>query len=168
MIIISDLHTHTICSDGKWTPEDLLEEAKRIEIKQISTTDHNTLRAINRAKAKSQEIGINFVTGVEIDAKMKFEEEVFHNHILGYNFDTTSPTEIFFTFLPKSNLICLFKFKISAKYKNLSTTWTLFEKSNPSFSRSFLDIFLLEFKPLISKGLAFRIRSYCSPDRYFS
>ena len=87
MHIMSDLHTHTIHSDGRWTPEELLREAKRIGIKQISITDHNTLKSIKEAKIKSREIGIDYVTGVEIDVKMIFEGETFHNHLLGYKFD---------------------------------------------------------------------------------
>ena len=87
MEIISDLHTHTIFSDGRWTPEELIEEARNKGIRQIAVADHNNLQAIQRAKVKAKELGINFVSGVEIDVKSIFEGEIFHNHILGYNFD---------------------------------------------------------------------------------
>lgn len=87
MKIISDLHTHTYFSDGKWSPEELIEEAHSKGIRQISIVDHNTINAIERAKKKAESIGINFVKGVEIDVKTEFEGETFHNHLLGYNFD---------------------------------------------------------------------------------
>ncbi len=87
MKIISDLHTHTNYSDGKLTPEELIVKAKEIGLKQISITDHNNLGAIKSAKKKARELGMNYITGVEIDVKTEFKGELFHNHILGYNFD---------------------------------------------------------------------------------
>lgn len=87
MAIISDLHTHTIYSDGKEEPIELLEKAFSKGIKQISITDHNNIQCIKESSKKAKDLGINFVKGVEIDVKLEFEGEIFHNHLLGYNFD---------------------------------------------------------------------------------
>lgn len=90
MVFISDLHVHTNFSDGKESPEQVLELAKSVGIKQISITDHNDLRAIDKAEKKASDKGLDFVKGVELDVKMEFEGEVFHNHLLAYNFDKTT------------------------------------------------------------------------------
>ena len=42
-----DLHTHTINSDGDFTPEEILKKAELIGIKYLSFTDHNNVNAYN-------------------------------------------------------------------------------------------------------------------------
>lgn len=38
-----DLHTHSVFSDGTWTPEQLIDEADRLGLSAIALTDHNTV-----------------------------------------------------------------------------------------------------------------------------
>jgi len=40
-----NLHIHTIFSDGKCTPEQILSQAKKLGMKKIAISDHNTLKA---------------------------------------------------------------------------------------------------------------------------
>ncbi len=40
-----NLHIHTVFSDGKCTPEEILSQAKKLKMKKIAISDHNTLRA---------------------------------------------------------------------------------------------------------------------------
>ncbi|PIN92714.1 hypothetical protein COU61_01315 [Candidatus Pacearchaeota archaeon CG10_big_fil_rev_8_21_14_0_10_35_13] len=87
MVIVSDLHTHTVYSDGLWTPDRLFREAKKLGIKQISITDHNNLEAVNESRITATKLGLQYVTGIEIDVKTVFDGEWFHNHLLGYGFD---------------------------------------------------------------------------------
>ena len=41
-----DLHTHSTCSDGTWTPEELVRGAEEANLKAIALTDHNTVRGL--------------------------------------------------------------------------------------------------------------------------
>ena len=41
-----DLHTHSIYSDGSWTPAQLIDEAERIGLAAIALTDHNTVAGL--------------------------------------------------------------------------------------------------------------------------
>lgn len=40
-----NLHIHTVFSDGKCTPEQILAQAKKLGMKKIAISDHNTLHA---------------------------------------------------------------------------------------------------------------------------
>ena len=40
-----NLHIHTVFSDGKCTPEEILSQAKKLGMKKIAISDHNTLQA---------------------------------------------------------------------------------------------------------------------------
>lgn len=46
MELTCDLHTHSIFSDGTYTPAQLLEEAQRRGLKAIALTDHNTVAGL--------------------------------------------------------------------------------------------------------------------------
>lgn len=63
-----DLHTHSVYSDGTWTPEQLLDGARKLGLSAIALTDHNTVAGlpsfIEAAKGKMVEAipGIEFST----------------------------------------------------------------------------------------------------------
>lgn len=80
-----DLHVHSTCSDGTYTPKELIDEAKAKSLTGLAITDHDTVAAYTQNLydyAKENAIGL--ITGVEfstIDDKTPV-------HILGYRFDT--------------------------------------------------------------------------------
>ena len=76
-----DLHFHTDHSDGKNTPEEMLEAYKQKGFKKLSITDHNVMSAYKNLKVPD---GIELIKGIEFDC---WEGYVFM-HILGYNIDT--------------------------------------------------------------------------------
>jgi predicted metal-dependent phosphoesterase TrpH len=83
----ADLHCHTTCSDGTFSPEQLLHLAKERGLSGISITDHDTIEAYSTAAAIAKQLGIKLGSGVEFSS-------VFQNlsvHILGYDFDLHSP-----------------------------------------------------------------------------
>ena len=41
-----DLHVHSVCSDGTCTPAQLMEEARRLRLKALALTDHDTTAGI--------------------------------------------------------------------------------------------------------------------------
>lgn len=81
-----DLHTHTTCSDGSFTPEELIDLAIKNGLQGLSITDHDSISAypetLNMAKTK----GIILIPGVEFSCHYK-DKSV---HILGYSFNFTN------------------------------------------------------------------------------
>ncbi len=61
-----DLHTHSIFSDGMWSPTQIIEEAERIGLSAVALTDHNNINGldefVNAAKGKKVEA----IRGIEI------------------------------------------------------------------------------------------------------
>ncbi len=60
----ADLHIHTTFSDGMWTREKIIEEAKKEGLKAISFTDHDTVEAYFGFDIENR--GIEMIKGVEI------------------------------------------------------------------------------------------------------
>ncbi|MEI7696216.1 MAG: PHP domain-containing protein, partial [Chlorobium sp.] len=46
----ADLHIHTKCSDGIFTPAEIVEKAAVAGLKAISITDHDSVLGIDKAK----------------------------------------------------------------------------------------------------------------------
>lgn len=79
----ADLHTHTIYSDGTFSPKQLVEQAKKVGLSCIGITDHDSVEAIAVALDKAKELDLEIVPGVELSAEIE-ETEI---HILGYYID---------------------------------------------------------------------------------
>jgi predicted metal-dependent phosphoesterase TrpH len=62
-----DLHTHSTCSDGVLSPSELVKHAFSKNIKVLALTDHDTIEGLSEAKIQSEELGITFVPGVELN-----------------------------------------------------------------------------------------------------
>lgn len=71
-----DLHTHTTCSDGTLTPEELIRKAKAMGLKAVAITDHDTVTGLDRGNKAAEEEGILFVPGVELE--IEFPSGEFH------------------------------------------------------------------------------------------
>ncbi len=74
-----DLHIHSNCSDGTFTPEQLIEIAKESNLKAIALTDHNTIVGLNRFLEAAKDSGVIAVPGVEVTTAYQGKEV----HILG-------------------------------------------------------------------------------------
>jgi len=83
----SDLHCHSIFSDGTSTPEALIDLAIEIGLAGLSITDHDTVEAYKRAIPYARGKNFRLITGVEFSAGFQ-ETSV---HILGYGFSPESP-----------------------------------------------------------------------------
>jgi predicted metal-dependent phosphoesterase TrpH len=81
--IKADLHMHTSFSDGKLTPEQLIDLSKKSGLTIISITDHDNVSAVSKAVSYGSEKGITVIPGVEISADIDGQEV----HILGYFVD---------------------------------------------------------------------------------
>jgi predicted metal-dependent phosphoesterase TrpH len=79
----ADLHIHTKCSDGLFTPEEIVRKAVHVGLKAISITDHDTVAGIDQAKPLALNSGLELIPGVEMSSAYKG----YDIHILGYFFD---------------------------------------------------------------------------------
>ena len=81
----SDLHTHTIFSDGSYSPEELVAMAKNIGLVYFAITDHDTVDGVKYLYENGiyPDKGINIIPGVEFSAN-NAEKDI---HIVGYNID---------------------------------------------------------------------------------
>lgn len=81
----SDLHTHTIFSDGSYSPEELVAEAKKIGLTYFAITDHDTVEGVKFLYENGlyPDKGIKLIPGIEFSANHP-EHDV---HIVGYNID---------------------------------------------------------------------------------
>ena len=62
-----DLHSHTTYSDGTFTPRRLVELAAQIGLSAVAVTDHDSIDGVAEATAAGRELGVEVVTGVEIN-----------------------------------------------------------------------------------------------------
>ena len=79
-----DLHIHTNCSDGKLTPKEIIDKAKRLGVSTIAIADHDSLDAYTDELFEYAKLqNIKLIPAIEISSK-KGKVGV---HVLGYNFD---------------------------------------------------------------------------------
>lgn len=83
----ADLHLHSHFSDGTWTPEALVAEARRLGLRALALTDHDTVEGCTRAAAACARSGLEFVPGTELTAEHAGQEV----HVLGYFLNITHP-----------------------------------------------------------------------------
>ena len=82
-----DFHCHSNNSDGALPVKEVLNLAKSNGGKHIALTDHDTVDGVAEARAYANEIGLNFIGGVEISVTWTGNTLI---HILGLNVDETN------------------------------------------------------------------------------
>ncbi|WP_068547843.1 RNase RNM [Thalassotalea crassostreae] len=84
-----DLHSHTTCSDGHLSPQELVSRAENYQIEQFAITDHDTVDAFSIAQQHidEQNFKLRLISGIEISTMW----ENFEIHIVGLNIDTEHP-----------------------------------------------------------------------------
>ncbi|GAB4546013.1 MAG: PHP domain-containing protein [Pleurocapsa sp.] len=90
-----NFHMHTVFSDGKLTPSQLIQQAMDIGIKGLAITDHHSVGGYEKAQQHLNDLrqrdqldrNFHLWTGVEITSKLQ-DVEV---HILGYGFAPEHP-----------------------------------------------------------------------------
>ncbi len=83
----TDLHIHTVASDGEMSASEIIEAAGQMGMNTISITDHDGVGAYfgiaDKLKREASEAGVELVTGIELDSEYNGIEI----HILGYGID---------------------------------------------------------------------------------
>jgi 3',5'-nucleoside bisphosphate phosphatase len=87
MTNVIDLHTHSTASDGIYAPAELLQQAHSIGLRVLALTDHDTTNGLDEASAAAQQLGIDFIPGIEINTDVGSDEI----HVLGYYLDYQRP-----------------------------------------------------------------------------
>ncbi len=77
--MLCDMHIHSNCSDGSFSPEELIAEAKKEGIKAIALCDHNTVSGLTRFVSAAKDSGVIAVPGVEVTSAYQGKEV----HIVG-------------------------------------------------------------------------------------
>jgi predicted metal-dependent phosphoesterase TrpH len=86
-----DLHIHSKSSDGTFTAEEIIKEAKQRNIEFMSITDHDSIGCQDIATTLARQAGIRYVSGVELN--VTFSHPKYHKgksvslDFLGYQFD---------------------------------------------------------------------------------
>ncbi len=78
---VVDLHLHTTASDGRCSPDGLVDRCADVGLRVISVTDHDTRAGEAAARARALERGIEFVSGIEITSVHGGKDV----HLLAYN-----------------------------------------------------------------------------------
>lgn len=85
MYVATDLHGHTLFSDGRATPEEYVEFRRALGMRAVAIADHDVLRAVPRGAAAAAAAGLVFVPAVEVTAFIHFgTERAEQVHILAY------------------------------------------------------------------------------------
>lgn len=81
-----DLHMHSSISlDGQYSPEELMGLCLGRELETVALTDHNSIRGIPLARQAAAELGIQFISGIELDCQF----QGVNLHLLGYGINLT-------------------------------------------------------------------------------
>ena len=81
-----DLHTHSDCSDGSMSPEEVVRAAADAGLAAIALSDHDTTDGIAHAVSEGKRVGVEVVPAIELSAASETE-----THILGYYIDPDAP-----------------------------------------------------------------------------
>ncbi|HVY62580.1 MAG TPA: PHP domain-containing protein [Planctomycetota bacterium] len=90
MAVRFELHAHTTCSDGVYTPSALVEHALASGLGALAITDHDTLRGVPEAAARGRELGVEVIPGIEATSDAGAPGEEREVHILGLFVDAGS------------------------------------------------------------------------------
>ena len=79
-----DLHLHTLASDGRLTPTELIQMVAKNGLKTISVTDHDSTEGLVEAYEAAKEFpDLRIIPGIEMSADIPGDEV----HVLGYFLD---------------------------------------------------------------------------------
>ncbi len=85
-VLNADLHCHSVVSDGTLTPEALAQRARANGVDLWALTDHDEVGGQARALAAAHEVGLKYLSGVEISVTFAGVTV----HIVGLGFDPTN------------------------------------------------------------------------------
>src|SRR5690606_30299310 len=82
-----DLHLHSLVSDGRLSPTELIRQAHANGVRRLALTDHDSTDGVPEAMAEGQRLGVEVIPGIELSADVPGSEV----HVLGYFLDFRQP-----------------------------------------------------------------------------
>jgi 3',5'-nucleoside bisphosphate phosphatase len=86
-----DLHIHSKASDGKFSVQEIVAEAKARNITFLAISDHDSISCQTQAIAEAAKAGIRYITGVELNVTFSHPNYLNGKAVsldfLGYNYD---------------------------------------------------------------------------------
>lgn len=97
MDLFVDLHMHTNCSDGVFSPAEILEKVRAAKLAAFAITDHDTLEGYRGVQQLLTSNDPELITGIELSSSYKTSDL----HLLAYGFDPDN--------IPFNNALAKFK-----------------------------------------------------------
>ncbi|MDI1430912.1 PHP domain-containing protein [Polyangium sorediatum] len=119
MLLPTDLHGHTLFSDGRATPEAYVDFRREIGMRVIAVADHDVLAAVPRAARAAADARILFLPALEVTSFLHFgTDRAEQFHVLAY-----FPAR--FAMLPLLRQTALFRRgeRVQAKWKAFVLAW---------------------------------------------
>ena len=82
-----DFHTHSLCSDGSFSPAGLAAHAKELGLKGFALTDHDTISGLAEAQEEAARLGVGFLPGMEMSLFYRGRRL----HVVALGFDSGHP-----------------------------------------------------------------------------
>ncbi len=82
-----DLHSHSLISDGTYTPAEVVESAAKEGVSLLALTDHDNIGGVSEAVETGKRVGLAVLPAVEMDNEWKHEL-----HIIGLDIDPLNST----------------------------------------------------------------------------
>ena len=79
-----DLHMHTVYSDGRLTPEQLIDMRVSEGYELLAITDHDGIGGSVKGAPYAEKLGVKYIYGIEFDSEDELGKDI---HMLGYGFD---------------------------------------------------------------------------------
>lgn len=83
----TDLHTHSVFSDGTLTPTEIVLLAKEKNLSSVALTDHDTVDGTEELLQAGKKYGVEAVSGIELAAYYDFLGKKTEIHIVGLFID---------------------------------------------------------------------------------
>lgn len=83
-----DLHSHSTFSDGSFSPEELIWQARAAGLAGIAVTDHDSLTQLSAVRAAAREAGFPVLAGLEVSAACAATGRKVH--VLGFGLEATA------------------------------------------------------------------------------
>jgi predicted metal-dependent phosphoesterase TrpH len=174
----ADLHLHSNYSDGVLSPHTLVRRSREVGLQTISITDHDNIAAIPEAMEAAEELGIEIIPGVELNAHVDGREI----HLLGYFFDVENPSlHEFLSLMRQERLLRAERIveKLAALNISISMEKVIEQAGKGSVGRPHIANVLIDegyadsYQEVFSKYIGYRGPAYiekfqCSPEEVIS